>query len=311
MTFQIVGQLDEELQVSLLNSLRALTIDINHLNLDIFVDKRPLRKKNRKSMGILLEPPSVMPELYSRRNLKKYDLVVFMSPWRAREYDHEHWVFQPITEPTVLTSTRTRNMTVALINDHKFGATKTSLYGLRRFLLSRAIRNEIPIELFGPNWRMSRRLEFRKRIAALKRALSNLPQLDFRECFSDLFATYDAIYNGSPSQKLLCLSNFSYSLAIENDRYSLTEKVFDCLAAGTIPLYVGPNLSEFTELADYVIQLPIERNQLVSSINAVLSGSLKPKLVINGQEDLTILMKPFRSRTIGEKLALLIQGKFA
>ena len=51
-----------------------------------------------------------------------------------------------------------------------------------------------------------------------------------------------SIYKGKCSSKFEVLQNYEFCLCFENmsmDGY-ITEKLFDCLYAGTIPLYMGP-----------------------------------------------------------------------
>lgn len=49
-------------------------------------------------------------------------------------------------------------------------------------------------------------------------------------------------YRGRPESKLETLSRYAFSICMENMRMSgyITEKIFDCLYAGTVPYYLGP-----------------------------------------------------------------------
>jgi hypothetical protein len=50
---------------------------------------------------------------------------------------------------------------------------------------------------------------------------------------------------GPSEDKLATLSKYKYSLVIENSLDYMSEKLFDCFFAGTLPIYVGPNPREF------------------------------------------------------------------
>jgi len=65
--------------------------------------------------------------------------------------------------------------------------------------------------------------------------LANLP-FAFDEPFS---------FKGIAGNKLEVLSSYHASLVIENDSSSLSEKLVDCILAGTIPVYVGSPTSPF------------------------------------------------------------------
>lgn len=65
---------------------------------------------------------------------------------------------------------------------------------------------------------------------------------------ADLAAPALAAYRGSVDNKLATLAQYRFGLAFENTRFPgyVTEKLFHCLFAGTIPVYVGaPDIREY------------------------------------------------------------------
>jgi len=83
--------------------------------------------------------------------------------------------------------------------------------------------------------------------------------------FSAPFRQYiDMAFCGSPSDKYKTLSKYKFAICYENSAYPgwITEKIFDCFLAGTIPIYLGaPDISEyvpkncfidFNDFKDYV-----------------------------------------------------------
>ena len=88
-----------------------------------------------------------------------------------------------------------------------------------------------------------------------------------------------SIYKGKCASKFEVLQNYEFCLCFENmamDGY-ITEKIFDCLYAGTIPLYMGApdilkyipedvfvdcrNYSTWTEMWEDIVTMPAERIQ--------------------------------------------------
>jgi hypothetical protein len=64
-----------------------------------------------------------------------------------------------------------------------------------------------------------------------------------------------SVYRGSCESKYETLSRYKYCLCFENTSIKgyVTEKIFDCLYTGTIPLYLGaPNISEFIPETAYI-----------------------------------------------------------
>ena len=213
---------------------------------------------------ILLEPPSVMPENYNSSSWNSFNLVILLSPWRSFFYGMSHIVFQPLKRPEIMSQDKFRQSRITLINDFKFGSVTSSLYGWRLKLLKKLSQKGVEVNVFGPNWNMSRTLEVRKRWAATRRAIGN-PNFDLLEAWSSLFFR-PKDYCGQAPNKLSTLSEFEYTIVVENDKYSLTEKLFDAVFSGVKVFYRGPKLSEFEYLDSLCAQLPEEVDDAVEMI---------------------------------------------
>jgi hypothetical protein len=50
------------------------------------------------------------------------------------------------------------------------------------------------------------------------------------------------------------MSKYKFALVIENDRSFISEKLFDALFAGCVPIYVGPSLNSLSLPPDLVIE---------------------------------------------------------
>ena len=213
---------------------------------------------------ILLEPPSVMPENYNSSSWNSFNLVILLSPWRSFFYGMSHIVFQPLKRQEIMSKDKFRQSRITLINDFKFGSVTSSLYGWRLKLLKKLSQKGVEVKVFGPNWNMSRTLEVRKRWAATRRAIGN-PNFDLLEAWSSLFFR-PKDYCGQAPNKLSTLSEFEYTIVVENDKYSLTEKLFDAVFSGVKVFYRGPKLSEFEYLDSLCAQLPEEVDDAVEMI---------------------------------------------
>ncbi len=213
---------------------------------------------------ILLEPPSVMPENYNSSSWNSFNLVILLSPWRSFFYGMSHIVFQPLKRPEIVSQDKFRQSRITLINDFKFGSVTSSLYGWRLKLLRKLSQKGVEVKVFGPNWNMSRTLEVRKRWAATRRAIGN-PNFDLLEAWSSLFFR-PKDYCGQAPDKLSTLSEFEFTIVVENDKYSLTEKLFDAVFSGVKVFYRGPKLSEFEYLDSLCAQLPEEVDDAVEMI---------------------------------------------
>jgi hypothetical protein len=141
-----------------------------------------------------------------------------------------------------------------MVNSAKFSAGKSSLYGLRRATSKALAESEINYCLFGSNWKMSRIMELRKRFVALRNSIVASEEISWRELTSQLWYQYPE-YSGWIDNKFEVLSQYELSLVIENEIDWVTEKIFDSIYSGTVPVYVGPDLShEFPLLESCVIR---------------------------------------------------------
>jgi hypothetical protein len=71
-----------------------------------------------------------------------------------------------------------------------------------------------------------------------------------------------------------CLSRYNFSIIIENTRspWYFTEKILNCFAVGTIPIYLGANEIDRFFNSDGIIDL-LSRSQLLSEVLPALSQS--------------------------------------
>ena len=205
---------------------------------------------------ILWEPAAVMPWQYNSKNLSKFDLVIPMSSWRAKRLGIKEFAYHPYDANGIdsISPFTSRQKGIVMVNSAKFSAGKSSLYGLRRATSKALAESEINYCLFGSNWKMSRIMELRKRFVALRNSIVASEEISWRELTSQLWYQYPE-YSGWIDNKFEVLSQYELSLVIENEIDWVTEKIFDSIYAGTIPVYVGPNLGdEFPSLESCVIR---------------------------------------------------------
>ena len=255
-SIKFYGSIPKSLKKRLEESLGHAEIDSGK-EIAIYFDSVEVEKSKRNYNILLLsEPPTVSPQNYRKSQVNKFDLVIIFSPWLAKSTGMPNFTQLPVETPIKTSKQSTqRNNGIVLINDHKFSAVNSSLYGYRRKILLELQKRRITIALFGPNWKMSRSMEFRKRVAALRLGLKNLRLLKASEAFSELFRDYHC-YQGHAVDKMQTLSNYKYALIIENDENWLSEKLFDALYAGCLVFYLGPSLAEFDLLSKCIIKLP-------------------------------------------------------
>ena len=108
-----------------------------------------------------------------------------------------------------------------------------SLYGLRARAYS-----EDSVDLFGRDWDADWSKKIKEITANALVALKNPHLAAFA---SQQLTNRPANYKGLTPNKFVTLAKYKVSLVIENSLEYFSEKLFDSLVSGTIPVYCGPN----------------------------------------------------------------------
>lgn len=211
----------------------------------------------KRDIAILAEPEVVRPDLYAPRNLSKYLGILPLGPYRAERLNLKYWIDWPVDLPDYPRQLKTNRKGVAIVNENKFSSSRRSMYGLRRQVI-RYFEENFPgeFDLYGHSWNSSLRLEFRRRLYALRIGSSHgSPNL--KEVFSHFGRRYKSCRGHMPSDCSL-LQNHQLSICIENDLDYVSEKIWKSIYAGCPVHYVGPNLEYDPFLHGIVV--PISAN---------------------------------------------------
>ena len=172
------------------------------------------------------EPPLVMPEIvYGIKGLSKtYDRLFFT--WKTGypniEYMHTPQIHEGVSPEYW---GRTERKFLTMIN-----ANRKALFRHRELLTERVramlfFAKSGDIDLFGFGW-------------------EERPLFPYWFCRGAI----QKVYKGSVKDKYEKLSEYTFALIFENCKLPgyITEKLFDCLHAGTIPIYLGaPDVAEY------------------------------------------------------------------
>ena len=198
-----------------------------------------------KKFNILFrsEPECIIPSGYKENSLVVYDKILTFGKPRTTPYS-EYWP-QFWNGPIQFESDRKEKM--ALINANKLNFHKTEMYSLRR----KAARSLQDVDLFGLNWNISF-------ISKVKICLIEFRKQPKNSLFAFLFHI-DKWFHiwpeiESPSDKIKVLQKYKFALVIENSKTYMSEKLFDALVSGCIPIYVGPDVRDFEVPSELVVQ---------------------------------------------------------
>ena len=239
-----------------------ILISINHSN-SLYKSFMKSGKTKKHCVLIRIEPYSVFPAQYSKRITDKYGLIISVGYKESDEgrYFYVGYPYSLLPNPnaqlTKGTSARqiieskgfeelftlnhwlNRKILISLIASNKVSAVSKNNYKLRRDLAYL-----LPIHtlnLYGGLWDANflKKLDHRLRVAI--HAIRN-------RTFPDLFSIYGSFFRkyktfiGKIEDKQSFVKDSKFSLIVENSNDRVTEKLFDALINGSIPIYYGPKL---------------------------------------------------------------------
>lgn len=228
-------------------------------------EDRQFAKKRRSSVrvAILMEPPVVLPSNGIQDNFKDFDLVFELGRLKD-DVPQGHialpWPQQLAIHGDIHNENRTKEC--AMVCGNKFSFIPGELYSLRRKIIRRLTRK---VDLFGTGWESKRSTNLLNVLKAASFAILN-GRFSLIS-FSALILSKPRNFLGQPKNKLATLQNYESSIVIENWEKCFTEKLFDALKAGCLPIYIGPPLEKIGIPEGFAIQAPSQYSKLVHLIS--------------------------------------------
>ena len=215
----------------------------------------------KKSMILVrLEPGIVWPANYSKDALKRFGLVIDVGRNPMCNSSAIPWPQDWNMVDQYSNSEKIMQNQIAIVCGNKLSFIPGELYSLRR----KCIIEIDSIVLYGTNWDVSFPGKIKIYLGELFITIKSMKLPRFsnaRLWFSNKFS-----WHGAPESKLDELSKFKMTLVIENSIDYMTEKIFDAFFARSIPIYVGPPVSDFGIPTNLVIQARPDLESIRSAI---------------------------------------------
>ena len=189
---------------------------------------------------VLWEPQIVEKERYSKKVLEQYGIIYAPSPIWAKHVSGKsfNWPQDKVMAIEGESEWLLRDKKFVVIQGNKFLARKGELYSLRRRVIKKL---EKRIDLFGTNWNKGLAFDW---LHWSSSAINSSPtEISIKSIFG-IGRSYRN-YCGESTNKRETLSKYRYAIVIENSADFVSEKLFDCISAGCIVVYVGPKLEKF------------------------------------------------------------------
>lgn len=192
-----------------------------------------------RALLVRYEPRVVCPENYRDSYLARFGKVIDIGrPWASQGANWpQNWPPKISRATGGLPQNQNR---LVMVNANKLSFIKGEMYSLRRLSM-----RTLPLDTFGFGWDNTWPQKIRTLAGELLISVRNhqIPSL----LASRWWFSHPRNYLGECSNKIEVMSNYRFALVIENDLSFVSEKLFDALFSGCIPIYVGANL-EFLDL---------------------------------------------------------------
>lgn len=212
------------------------------------------------------------PFPFSQKAARAYGSIIFASHYHTQESEHFGW---PWISPLLHLTTDRRNR-IVMMNANKFSSANGEQYSFRRAILRELVLQRLPVDLYGSHWTQSRTQNI---LQSLRHDAVHLrDQIRLRQKLSFSHSRYRSLNTqlfpslGETENKFETLNQYRYSLVIENDLTSFTEKLMDSLACGCTTFYLGPKPTAIDGLPGVVL-LPESPTTAVNLIRNYLSES--------------------------------------
>jgi hypothetical protein len=197
-------------------------------------------RKVGKNFLIRTEPHVVSPESYMANRVSDFDLIISMGTSDKSSGEVVYWpqLFDENFEK-VLENWQERQDSAVIVASDKISFVSGELYSLRREAIF-ALPN---IDLFGYHWVRPFYKKLFVMLAEIFIAFRSTTSPSLKAAQN--FFRRPTNYKGQAEDKRTTISSYKYCLVIENAATYVSEKLFDALFAGCIPIYVGPELKTF------------------------------------------------------------------
>jgi hypothetical protein len=259
-------------QISLIdinNPLSAnMSISLNHQDNQLSeIISAGIPKENRYL--IMLECRQILPNMHSSHVLNEYGHIYAPSPLWAIEFNPILFKYGfNLSVSGLPQPLKNRIHTFGLIQRNKYSCIKGEMYSLRREVIFKMSKRGIDLVLGGPDWNRTTFKAYYDYIKILRFGFFNFRDVEF-VIIPKWLRLRNRFVSSSISNKQDFLESVKVAIIIENGLDYVSEKIFDCFRSGTVPIYVGPELTRFGIPENTVIRAEANSDDILRVIENI------------------------------------------
>ena len=239
---------------------------------------------------VSLEPRIVSPKEYTTAVTKNYDSVIRWSAMHRTNEKEKFFTYggfwQGDLERNLLTHSRNirPENSIGLLNGNKHSFITGSLYTLRSRVIQRLASAfpQFEVNVAGANWQAGTIFEANQQARSLLQAVLFRQPIDLSLLKAPIRQLPNINFHGEISSTLGFLSANRFAIVIENEASYVSEKLFNAILAGCVPIYFGPPIEEFGIAPAAVVSGGPSPDDFVSALKNVQKADL-PGVIQAGQ----------------------------
>ena len=221
---------------------------------------RLMQSKSIRTVLVVSEPTVVVPLNSCPKALKFFDAVLEVG--RPGRRPLLPWPQPPIVEPATIMKSNSGK--AILIQSRKYSFVKGQLYSLR----VRLAASDKRIFVVGRGWSESVYKTSARLFIELFRAMRSGVAIDWQTFLTGYKKPLNSL--GPAESKRTAMEEFKVAVVIENSQEYMSEKLFDAFVSGSIPVYVGPDLTDFGIPSTLYVRVDANLDSLKQGISAAL-----------------------------------------
>lgn len=208
-----------------------------------------IRKRVPKTHRVLVlrEGRVVRPDQYHKIVLKRYGAI-----YSCSDISVPGVRFIPYTDGflprrgKISRKQSNESHSLCIVNTNKFSLHPLSNYSFRQKAIAAAAAAGFAVSVAGAGWSLKFRGYFLQQVKSALDSMIRFGPIDirqFRKPMSRHITTKISIH-GFVDDHMSFMKDHDFALVIENDLSRVTEKIFDAIHAGCIPIYLGPDMTD-------------------------------------------------------------------
>lgn len=232
----------------------------------------------------VLEPRAVLPMQHTKQLKEEFGLVLVTSP---NQINHPADVYFDygflFPGEKTLSDLPRKTGSLALLNANKSSFVSGSQYKTRKQLVKRLASLGFFVTIAGAGWSKNFQEQTIDSVGSLLFCLSQRQWPDISRWSMPIKPKPPNIrFSGEVENGNRFLQDHEFALIVENDPKYVSEKLFNALEAGCVPLYLGPKLGDFGIPESLIVDLTEETD---SSLIHLRSDTTRKDLVRKAGQD--------------------------